>query len=137
MPTLGRHKPDMEWTVTDPMGHVHTWKGDELPTLRRIVAGKERSEFGDEIEIIVYRCRHCGHKVEPSWSWESGGSLAHIPGFMVATLTVGTPTGEFSVRLTDAQLDDITNRMRKDPANQQEIIESYAHELLDHHIVSI
>jgi hypothetical protein len=105
MPSLGHHQPDKTWSETDPMGHVHRWDDNgEIPTVNRLEVGMELSEFGDELPIIEYRCKRCGHAVEPRWNWMSTGALGHVAGPVRATMEIDTDRARYTFDLSEEEL---------------------------------
>jgi DNA-directed RNA polymerase subunit RPC12/RpoP len=86
--TMSGCAPDPDWSETDPMGHVHRFEGKKLPTLKLVTARTYWCpDCHDEHEESEYRCRKCGHTIEPKWK-SLGPRREIFPGPVSTILTI-------------------------------------------------
>lgn len=63
------HYPNPTWSERDRNGHMHRFSGNDLPSLKIIIAGHHWcDECGESHEHNVYACIECGVKVEPRYT---------------------------------------------------------------------
>lgn len=121
---LSGHEPDPEWSFTDPMGHEHRFYASELPTLKIVETDTYWCpDCREEHTEHEYRCRLCGHRVDPRFR-AKGPGVERFLGPVTPTLIVN---GEVSIPLSTEEMEMALSLER----SSHEAAFAFAQDILD------